>query len=557
MKKNLLILGLGLLLTGCTASIAEPITTVVEVEKPIYVEVEKPVYVEIEKEVVKEVIKEVAVPVEVPVEVPVYIEVEKEIKPVALNVETFIDVNDLLTNKLTRSELLQLKTKSFAEVRTAISTIKDAARYIDLIVGTGFYSAPYETQYFVENEFNAMHAYRSVDAVIATHLTGALLADDYGDKLSVIQGFGTYNGTYNYVGAALLLKTGSDTYKVVNPGNFCTSYPANNCIANFLAEGNYTKDTLNTVAGEFGGFNVVLNSLYYYPCSLSGMLFTPVGQIVYCNDLNVNTVFVKSKEQVKAETIELDKIQGKQNYNRLLDNYTNYNMPESFSPTLSQDELLNLVHEDLGKVQEKVKTVGDAICFFAMNNYKCAGYDLNTYDPNLNISWHYNCAPEVCYEHNYGCCGTTSGLVAYLLKDDYDVVGMGNMTFAENEGGGHIINYVEDNGNYYLFDCVNLVGSGYDASGFNFTSGKTKQDVVNTWCDKTDAWHECVFSLVKEIYNGDIYVGWPDTYWGDVYYDINYKDSIETILIKEDFSVLFVNVNEAVVNEIIEVRNTL
>jgi hypothetical protein len=246
-------------------------------------------------------------------------------------------------------------------------------------------------------------------------------------------------------------------------------------------------------------------------------------------------------------------------WDRLQANWSSYNMPASMAPTMSKEEVEQLVGKDIDTVAAACKTLGDCLYYYALSGFEGCSGDLSTYDGSIgggNLFWHYNYTPWVTFAVNKGNCGASSGLTSYLLQGDYNVVGMLGMTFAEGEGGGHFINYLYDGKAYYVFDIVNLL-SAFHQSGFCFSSGNTLRNAADMWIDQSG----CPVRLMwaYQTFDGDVPVGWD---WGNShisYLPAEYKDKGE-ILIEtpsEGYIYQWVTIGERVLQNIKQNRNQI
>lgn len=149
--------------------------------------------------------------------------------------------------------------------------------------------------------------------------------------------------------------------------------------------------------------------------------------------------------------------------------FKTYGFPKQIK-TDSSIDLETAVALSKGSVEEAaeaIHTIPDCL-----NYLFYSGYMVDDGDQQLQVhdgTWHYNFSPRKIFERQKGNCGGTSGLIARLLEGDYDEVGMINMTFQGGEG--HVINYVRDGKNYYVFDGVQWVSSGYESYGLSFVHG--------------------------------------------------------------------------------------
>lgn len=149
--------------------------------------------------------------------------------------------------------------------------------------------------------------------------------------------------------------------------------------------------------------------------------------------------------------------------------FRSYGFPKQLKTdsAIDLETAIALSQGTLEEAAEAIHTIPDCL-----NYLFYSGYGVDDGDQQLQVhdgTWHYNFSPRKIFERKKGNCGGTSGLIARLLEGDYDEVGMINMTFLGGEG--HVINYVRDGKNHYVFDGVQWVSSGYESYGLSFVHG--------------------------------------------------------------------------------------
>ena len=126
--------------------------------------------------------------------------------------------------------------------------------------------------------------------------------------------------------------------------------------------------------------------------------------------------------------------------------------------------------------------------------------------PLRDIEWHYNYAPAVTFERGKGCCGAVSALAAFLLDGDYEEVGLIGLSYAKGQGGGHVINYVSDGCQYYLFDLNSWTISGCsDPWALSPCGAATLEDAVRNYVQN---FNHAEIAYAYTSVNGDAAVGW-------------------------------------------------
>lgn len=209
--------------------------------------------------------------------------------------------------------------------------------------------------------------------------------------------------------------------------------------------------------------------------------------------------------------------------------WSSYGMPTDMAPTMSRAEVEALVGRDIDTVAAACKTLGDCLYYYALSGFTGSGGDLQTYDGSIggSLHWHYNYVPAAVFAFNTGNCGASSGLTAYLLQGDYAEMGMLDMTFAEGEGGGHVINYIYDGNDYYVFDIVNLLAA-FHQGGFCFSSGSSFLSAAQSWIGKSG--YPVKLMMAYQSFAGDAPVGWDWANSHISYLPEAYKDGGEILI---------------------------
>lgn len=136
-----------------------------------------------------------------------------------------------------------------------------------------------------------------------------------------------------------------------------------------------------------------------------------------------------------------------------------YKIPNGLGlPKLSKEEVDALVGQEPVVIQSKISTVPDLLQYMISSKYEDVSGDTQLIDGG--IEWHFNRPGESTLRVNKGNCGATANLANYLLKDDYEEVGIINFS-ADSRQGGHVYNYVKSNGKYYFVDFLQYAMSDY------------------------------------------------------------------------------------------------
>ena len=130
--------------------------------------------------------------------------------------------------------------------------------------------------------------------------------------------------------------------------------------------------------------------------------------------------------------------------------------------TLSAKEAYALVDATPEEAQKKIKTAADVLMYLlAAQTGDCGGCFCENFD---GYTWHYNLTAKQVMEQRLGNCGSCANFVNYMLKDDYDEVGIIQHAYYPGNGGGHVYNYVLYEGAYYVLDFSWYIFSQYAVS---------------------------------------------------------------------------------------------
>lgn len=127
--------------------------------------------------------------------------------------------------------------------------------------------------------------------------------------------------------------------------------------------------------------------------------------------------------------------------------------------TLTADEARALVDATPEQVKEAVKTAGDVLMYMlAANIQDSHGDKTMCIDGNW---WHYNMSAKEVMQTRTGNCGSSANLANYLLEGDYDEVGYILQGYYPGNGGGHVYNYILQDGKYTIVDYSWYIFGGY------------------------------------------------------------------------------------------------
>lgn len=99
--------------------------------------------------------------------------------------------------------------------------------------------------------------------------------------------------------------------------------------------------------------------------------------------------------------------------------------------------------------QKKIDTLYEALQLYYFSKFYASNDNISFY--NDFCQWEYHKPGYDAVRTNNGCCATSLSWLSYLLKDDYDELGLIQLSEVD---GGHVINYIEKDGWYYIIDMT-------------------------------------------------------------------------------------------------------
>lgn len=128
--------------------------------------------------------------------------------------------------------------------------------------------------------------------------------------------------------------------------------------------------------------------------------------------------------------------------------------------TLTADEAYALVDEEPEVVKQKVKTAADVLMYMLAAQI---GDNGGCYCDNWDgYTWHTNFTAYEVMERKLSNCGASANLANYLLEGDYEEIGFILHAYYPGNGGGHVYNYILDQGKYYIVDYSWYIFANYD-----------------------------------------------------------------------------------------------
>ena len=423
-----------------------------------------------------------------------------EKQPDPPSVQTNATKDTYLKRILTDAQLAALKDADKNKLRASISTISDAVAYLDLF-NAKFWTGNGENKLSIDHVLSEIREEGTATANLYTGFVGWCLGDNYPSAQFAAVFTGEDTDANMHTAIVLPVKAG---YFLFSPAQLSTIRKNNHCSSTLLTEAEVpTLDNLQ---------NVLIPCDAYDNEATLAVFLGDVNQDLGFRWLAVELISGKAQKVYTITEAERNKANAKkrdERWERLMDNWSDFGMPVTQKPTMSRAQIEALLGKDIDTVAAAVKNIGDCMAYLCLSLFESEGGDIQFEVGNTSLSWHFNYSPQATFAYNWGDCGATSGLAAYLLEGDYDITGIVGMTFGEGEGGGHVINYVKDGNSYYMFDMVNLVSSNFRAHGFNFAKDSTLQKVCKKWSDET-GWNEKLM-WAYQAFDGDAPVGWDNT----------------------------------------------
>lgn len=113
-------------------------------------------------------------------------------------------------------------------------------------------------------------------------------------------------------------------------------------------------------------------------------------------------------------------------------------------------EIAAMLHGTPQQKQEEIDTLYEAIQLYQIGNFYSSDDNINMIDGN-GVSWEHHKPGFDAVRTNTGCCASSANWLSYILAGDYDEVGY--IAYFTPDGG-HIFNYIKDQGFYYVVDMT-------------------------------------------------------------------------------------------------------
>ena len=123
-------------------------------------------------------------------------------------------------------------------------------------------------------------------------------------------------------------------------------------------------------------------------------------------------------------------------------------------------DIAAMVTEKPEAKQKAVSTLYEALQLFQISNFSEADDNVRIMENRLD--WEHHKPGYDAVRTNEGCCASDSNWLNYILKGDYEQVGF--LAYSQQDGSGHIINYIYHDGFYYFIDLTHYRTDFLDSS---------------------------------------------------------------------------------------------
>ena len=314
------------------------------------------------------------------------------------------------------------KSKDIQKLADKINTVADCVRYFKKCKFK-FYGYESSGETFLKK--------RKGDDYGSTRAFAYLLANDY-DEIGTIYMEKKSGKGWEFL---LYVKTG-DKYYAVDPSQYLEG---GNYNSKFM--GNYTGKNFysSTLKGLKSKLVKGLDSKY--KVTETEVISKISDDMIYYDHKYINIRAGLDKDKVEAG---LDKLT---------------------EAEYSYSELEAMIAEDdtLDAYAAKLRTAEDIVRVLKLKNYADVKYKnsmtIQTKSAaDYSVDWAGNINAQTAFDRNSGSCASTSHLVNYILKDDFEE--QGYVQFVDNDGG-HVFNYFVIDGLYYFCDFIGIPGTGY------------------------------------------------------------------------------------------------
>lgn len=118
---------------------------------------------------------------------------------------------------------------------------------------------------------------------------------------------------------------------------------------------------------------------------------------------------------------------------------------------MSNSEMETILNCSPEEKQNKVSNLYEAIQLYQVGGF-CFLEDTNKQLYEQDILWEYHIPGKEAVRINGGNCSTSSSWLNYILEGDYQELGY--IAFSQDDGNGHVWNYIYDGEYYYFIDLT-------------------------------------------------------------------------------------------------------
>lgn len=119
-------------------------------------------------------------------------------------------------------------------------------------------------------------------------------------------------------------------------------------------------------------------------------------------------------------------------------------------------EIYAMLQESPEQKREKIATLYEALQLYQVGNFTSS--DDNIRIEENGLFWEHHKPGYHAVRTNTGCCATDTNWLRYILDGDYEEVGF--IATSQRDGGGHVYNYILQDGWYYMIDLTHYHASG-------------------------------------------------------------------------------------------------
>ena len=365
---------------------------------------------------------------------------------------------ELTRRKLSDSEIAALKDADMEELREKISTPADYAAWLDTQDGTlnsnVFSAANGQRTYGADFYFSWWQ--KGMESIPAADSMGVRILGDDLPGMGQIIAFMEHNGEA-VLSAAVIPTDGG--YYVYSLGFQMKKIATANCLMERVPY-RFVRQ-LTDLVDFFGSMEDVscaggkLKQLFFLPGDTDAVLDSVSG--LYRPQNKMNAIELYRDEQYANMDLEQLYVPSETDLENFdpeqikPENVQNYALSQTLGGvTLTAEEAYELLSMSPEQVKERVKTAGDLLMYMLAAKIGDLGGDR---EKNIDgVTWHYNISAKQVLSGHLGNCGSMANLANYLLEGDYEEIGFVEHAYYIGNGGGHVYNYIRQDGSVYIVD---------------------------------------------------------------------------------------------------------